>query len=106
LFALPQGRRPTAVVAISDLMALGVMHTLREIGLRPGHDVAVIGYDDIPLAQYLYPPLSSVRQPITEVGERVVDMLLRVVRDEPLDERRVLLEPELIVRASSGGPIS
>lgn len=105
LLDLPEERRPTAIVAVSDLMALGVMRALYETGLRPGEDVAVVGYDDIPTAQYLQPPLSSVRQPIAEVGERVVEMLLHVIRGEPL-EQHVLLEPELIVRASSGGPIS
>ncbi len=105
LLDLPADHRPTAIVAVSDLMALGVMRALYETGLRPGEDIAVVGYDDIPMAQYLQPPLSSVRQPIAEVGERVVEMLLRVIRGEPL-ERHVLLEPELIVRASSGGPIS
>ncbi len=105
LLVLPEGRRPTAIVAVSDLMALGVMHALYACGLRPGTDVAVVGYDDIPTAQYLQPPLSSVRQPIAEVGERVVEMLLKIVAGEPLEERRVLLNPELIVRASSGGPI-
>ncbi|MGC9399506.1 MAG: LacI family DNA-binding transcriptional regulator [Anaerolineae bacterium] len=106
LLALPEERRPTAIVAVSDLMALGVMRALYSAGLQPGQDVAVVGYDDIPTAQYLQPPLSSVRQPIVEVGERVVEMLLQVIAGEPLEARRVLLEPELIVRASSGGPVS
>jgi DNA-binding LacI/PurR family transcriptional regulator len=96
---------PTAIVAMSDLMALGVMRALYQMGLRPGADVAVVGYDDIPTAQYMHPPLSSVRQPIAEVGERIVDMLLHVIQDDPLRERHVLLKPELIVRASSGGPL-
>jgi len=105
LLDLPDDRRPTAIVAVSDLMALGTMRALHENGLQPGQDVAVVGYDDIPTAQYFRPPLSSVRQPIAEVGERVVEMLLKVIAGEPLVERRVLLKPELIVRASSGGPI-
>jgi DNA-binding LacI/PurR family transcriptional regulator len=105
LLGLPKAQRPTAIVAVSDLMALGVMRTLRHAGLRPGEDVAVVGYDDIPTAQYLHPPLSSVRQPIAEVGERIVEMLLGIIHDEPPEERHVLLKPELIVRASSGGPL-
>lgn len=106
LLDLPEERRPTAIVAVSDLMALGVMHALYETGLQPGADVAVVGYDDIPTAQYFQPPLSSVRQPIAEVCERVVEMLLQVIAGESLEERCVLLKPELIVRASSGEPVA
>ncbi|MGB9776883.1 MAG: LacI family DNA-binding transcriptional regulator [Anaerolineae bacterium] len=102
LLALPPDRRPTAVVTMSDLMAIGAMNALYEAGLQPGRDVSVVGFDDVPMAQYLHPPLTTVRQPIAEVGERVVEMLLRRIRGEPLPERRVLLPPRLIVRESSG----
>jgi DNA-binding LacI/PurR family transcriptional regulator len=105
LLALPTDHRPTAVVTMSDLMALGVMRAVYRTGLRPGEDIAVVGFDDIPTAQYMQPPLSSVRQPIAEVGRRVVNMLLRLIRGETLVERRVLLLPTLIVRESSGGPV-
>jgi len=106
LLSLPADRRPTAVVAVSDLMAIGAMNALYEDGLVPGRDVAVIGFDDIPTAQYLRPPLTTLRQPIAEVGRRVVDMLLTLIRGEALSERGVLLPPELIVRDSSGGRIA
>ncbi len=106
LLALPEDERPTAIVAISDLIALGVMNALYEVGLRPGQDVAVVGFDDIPTAQYFHPSLSSVRQPIPKVGERLVKMLLHIIREEPLDGRHILLKPELIVRESSGPAVS
>lgn len=106
LLALPADRRPTAVMALSDLMAIGAMNALYEAGLQPGQDVAVVGFDDIPLAQYLRPPLTTLRQPIPEVGERVVKMLLSLIRGEPLAERQVLLKPTLVVRESSGGTIT
>lgn len=102
LLALPPDRRPTAVVTMSDLMAIGAMNALYEAGLQPGRDVSVVGFDDVPMAQYLRPPLTTLRQPIAEVGARVVEMLLRLIRGEPLPERRVLLPPRLIVRESSG----
>ncbi|MFP4346474.1 MAG: LacI family DNA-binding transcriptional regulator [Anaerolineales bacterium] len=105
LLALPAGQRPTALVAVSDLIALGVMNALRAAGLQPGRDVAVVGFDDIPTAQYLHPSLSSVRQPIDRVGELVVTMLLQLIDGQPLKARQVLVEPELIVRESSGGSI-
>ncbi len=102
LLALPPDRRPTAVVTMSDLMAIGAMNALYEGGLQPGRDVSVVGFDDVPMAQYLHPPLTTLRQPIAEVGERVVQMLLAIIEGEPLKERRVLLLPRLIVRGSTG----
>jgi DNA-binding LacI/PurR family transcriptional regulator len=102
LMALPPDHRPTAVVTMSDLMAIGAMNALYEACLQPGRDVSVVGFDDVPMAQYLRPPLTTVRQPIAEVGAKVVEMLLRLIRGEPLPERRVLLPPRLIVRESSG----
>ncbi|MCS7283430.1 MAG: LacI family DNA-binding transcriptional regulator [Anaerolineae bacterium] len=102
LLALPPDRRPTAVVTMSDLMAIGAMNALYEAGLQPGRDVSIVGFDDVPMAQYLRPPLTTLRQPIAEVGAKVVEMLLRLIRGEPLPERRVLLMPRLIVRESSG----
>jgi DNA-binding LacI/PurR family transcriptional regulator len=106
LLGLPSDRRPTAVVAVSDLMAIGAMNAIYEAGLQPGQDVAVIGFDDLPTAQYRQPPLTTLRQPIAEVGERVVNMLLQLIRGEELTERKVLLPPTLIVRESSGGMIA
>ncbi len=105
LLALPLDRRPTAVMALSDLMAIGACKAIQAAGLEPGRDIAVIGFDDIPLAQYLHPALTTVRQPIDEVGERVVTMLLKLIRGEELEERRIMLSPTLIVRESSGGPL-
>ncbi len=101
LLALPQDERPTALVALNDMIAMGAYHGLYDAGLEPGRDVAVVGYDDIPLIEHLRPPLSSVRQPISEAGQKVVSMLLKILRNEPLEERHILLKPELIIRESS-----
>jgi DNA-binding LacI/PurR family transcriptional regulator len=106
LLSLPPDRRPTAVVAVSDLMAIGAMNAVYEARLQPGRDIAVVGFDDIPTAQYLRPPLTTLRQPIAEVGQRVVDMLLRIIQGEELAERQVLLPPTLVVRDSSGGVVA
>ncbi len=105
LLALPPDHRPTAVVTMSDLMAIGAMNALYEAGLMPGRDVSVVGFDDVPMAQYLRPPLTTVRQPVAEVGKLVVEMLLRIIRGEPLLERKVLVQPKLIVRESTGEPV-
>jgi DNA-binding LacI/PurR family transcriptional regulator len=99
--ALPPDRRPTAVVALSDLMAIGVMNAAANAGLEVGPDLAVIGFDDAPITDYLRPPLTSLRQPIAEVGERAVTMLIDLVRGEMPSPAHVLLKPQLIVRDST-----
>ena len=99
--ALPPDRRPTAVVALSDLMAIGVMNAVADAGLRVGPDVAVVGFDDAPIAGYLRPPLTSLRQPIAEVAERMVTMLIDLVGGETPSPRQVLLKAKLVVRDST-----
>lgn len=102
LLALPRERRPTAIIAMSDLMAMGVMTAAAGAGLQIGRDVAVVGFDDAPVARFLRPPLTSLRQPITEVGETLVAMLLDLCNGRPVSNPHVLLLPELVVRDSSG----
>ncbi len=99
--ALPPDRRPTAVVALSDLMAIGAMNAAADAGLKVGPDLAVVGFDDAPITGYLRPPLTSLRQPIAEVGERAVTMLIELVRGETPSPAQVLLKPRLIVRDST-----
>ncbi len=99
--ALPPDLRPTAVVALTDLMAIGVINAATDAGLTAGRDLAVVGFDDAPIAGYLRPSLTSLRQPIAEVGERVVTMLIDLVRGEMPSPAQVLLKPRLIVRDST-----
>ncbi|HEC33785.1 MAG TPA: LacI family transcriptional regulator [Chloroflexi bacterium] len=99
---LARDDRPTAIIACNDLMALGVISAAQGMGLRVGRDVAVAGFDDIPLAEHAQPPLTTVRQPIYEIGRRVCAMLIQLLREGILEERHVLLQPQLIVRESCG----
>jgi DNA-binding LacI/PurR family transcriptional regulator len=99
--AMPPARRPTAVVALTDLMAIGVMNAAADAGLRVGRELAVVGFDDAPITGYLQPSLTSLRQPIAEIGERVVTMLIDLVRGESPSPAQVLLKPQLIVRDST-----
>ncbi|HEX7303782.1 LacI family DNA-binding transcriptional regulator [Lentzea sp.] len=85
---------PTALVAASDTLAAGALQAVRDLGLVPGRDVALVGYDDTPSAEVL--DLSSVRQPIPEVGRRIVEALCG--EDGAV---AALLPPELVVRGSS-----
>jgi len=92
--ALESGWGPTAVFCMNDIVALGAMRELRRRGLSVPSDMAVVGYDDLYLAAELMIPLTSVRQPMRQLGWAAADLLLT-------DTPHALFEPELIVRASS-----
>jgi DNA-binding LacI/PurR family transcriptional regulator len=97
------GLRPTAILAMSDAMAIGAMRALRERRLDvPGH-VSVVGFDDIDLAPHVDPPLTTVHQPIRRKGEEAVRALLTVVeRRGPAKPEHRRLETRLIIRGSTG----
>jgi LacI family transcriptional regulator len=99
--------RPTAIFAANDSMAIGALSALREAGLRVPDDVAVAGFDDIPLARYLDPPLSSVHVDISALGERAALRLLDAVRDKAAHVHRSETFPTtLVLRRSCGAPVS
>jgi len=99
LLALPE--RPTAILAGSAALAFGTMLAAHDAGLRIGHDVALVVFDDPPAAAHMAPPLTAVRQPIYSVGRELVLGLVRLVEAEQ-QPRAVLLQPQLIVRRSCG----
>jgi len=94
----------TAIAACNDMMALGALAVLRTHDIRPGEDIAVGGFDDIPAAALAQPALTTISQPIYEIGERLVEKLLRLINSEPLHQTHTLIRPRLVVRASSGYP--
>jgi DNA-binding LacI/PurR family transcriptional regulator len=89
-----------AIFAASDLAAFGVIRALRDAGRRPGDDVAVIGFDDIPAAADQQPPLSTVRQPIAELGSAMTNLLLRRIEGET-PARTEILPVDLVLRATA-----
>ncbi|MFI0776754.1 LacI family DNA-binding transcriptional regulator [Streptomyces sp. NPDC021212] len=89
-----------AVFVASDLMGLGVLRTLRQAGRRVPEDVAVVGFDDVEAARYADPPLTTVRQPIAEIGRRLARQLLRLAGGEAI-EPAVVLNVELVLRGSA-----
>lgn len=93
----------TAIFVHSDTMAVGVLGALWQAGRRVPADVAVVSCDDIPLAEYLVPPLTTVRVPLAQTGVRAVELLLRSIGGEQAPAGPELLPVELIVRESSGG---
>jgi len=92
---------PSAFVCASDTLAMGVLHTLAERGLRPGRDVAVVGFDDSQVAQVVPPGLTSVRQPLEEVAVEIVKALEGLLAHPTVVGPGVLLSPTLAVRGSS-----
>jgi DNA-binding LacI/PurR family transcriptional regulator len=99
--ALANGLDFDAIFSGDDLAAVGAMSALREAGKRVPEDVKVIGFDDIPLARHLTPPLTTVHAPTEEVGRTATNLLVRLIRRESV-EREILLATELTIRQSCG----
>ena len=96
------GLRPTAILAMSDAMAIGVMWAAREAGLSVPEDLSVVGFDDLDVAPHSNPPLTTVHQPIRQKGEESARLLLRMIAN-PDSERpqHKILETRLIIRGST-----
>jgi len=96
---------PTAIFALNDVVAVGIMHAAAEVGLRLPDDLSVIGFDDIPLAQYMIPSLTTIAQPIYEMGERAAQLLLnRLATGTATPYESIELEMKLKKRASTAPP--
>ncbi len=93
--------RLDAVFVACDWMALGAMRAIREKGLRIPEDIAVVGFDDVPLAAQTDPPLTTVRQPMVEMGRMGVRLLVQLIRKEQISQKKVLLPTELVVRGTT-----
>jgi len=102
LLRLPD--RPTAVFAGNDLQALGLYEAARELGLRIPDDLSVIGFDDLPAARWVGPPLTTVRQPLGEMAAAAARIVLDLARGRRPAATRIELATELIVRASTAAP--
>lgn len=94
--------RPTAILCATDRLAVGTLYALAAAGLRAGRDVSVIGYDDLPVASYTDPPLTTVVQPLEAAARRMVEMLLRLLAGEPPDDMQAVLPARLVERQSDG----
>jgi len=96
---LSRSTRPTALVCVNDVMAVGAMREVRARGLRIPEDVSVTGFDNVTLSQYAVPALTTVHIPREQIGRTVFECLMR---DDVPREREFVIEPELIVRDSTG----
>jgi LacI family transcriptional regulator len=97
---------PSAVFAGSDQQAFGLYEAARQRGLRVPQDLSVVGFDDLPVARWVSPPLTTVRQPLAEMGRAAAQMLDDLIDGVPRRTNRVELATELIVRESTAGPRS
>jgi LacI family transcriptional regulator len=94
----------TAVVAGNDLLAMGCYDTLAVHGLSCPEDVSILGFNDMPFVNRLRPPLTTVRVPQREIGIVAADLLLQQLSGPSAPIREILLEPSLVIRASTGPP--
>ncbi len=100
---LLERKRPfTALFAYNDISAIGSIRAFQEAGMRVPHDISVVGFDDIPAAAFHYPSLTTIRQPLHKMGELAVDMLVDQIERRSEWQREIAVQPELVVRESTG----
>lgn len=95
-------RRPTAVFVASDTMAIGALRAVNDSGLSVPDDLAVVGFDGLPASETSSPPLTTLRQPIPQIGETLIKILLDQIDTETREPVRKLIPTELVIRESSG----
>jgi LacI family transcriptional regulator len=98
---LALAERPTAIVAASDLMALAALQAIRDAGLQPGRDVAVVGFDDLEAAALAHPPLTTIRQDRQELGLLAATRAIELIEDPHTAQQSTILPVELVVRGST-----
>jgi LacI family transcriptional regulator len=98
---LDRPHRPTAIFAFNDEMAIGVLRAAASLGVRVPEDLSVVGFDDLDRAQLVTPQLTTVRQPLAEMGRMAVSLLLRLLAGHRLDALRFELATALVVRQST-----
>jgi LacI family transcriptional regulator len=95
---------PTAIFAVNDVSAFGAIEAIKDHGLRVPEDVSVIGFDDIPQASQVHPPLTTIRQPLLEMGTAGTRLLLALIQGVEAVTDRLIIPTELVVRSSTGPP--
>lgn len=96
--------RPTAIVTATDMQAIGVYEAARQLGIAIPDELSVVGYDDVPASAWLSPPLTTVRQPVTQMAEQATRMLVTMIGGHDLPVSRLTLDVELIERGSTAPP--
>ncbi len=99
-----EGARPTAILAMTDEIAVGALHAITEQGYSVPDDISVVGYDNVSVASHVIPPLTTVALPMSEMGEKAADILVRHLRGESDRVEQVTLPTRLVVRGSTAPP--
>lgn len=97
---LSQPSRPSALFVCNDMMAMGVISAAHQAGLSIPADLSLVGYDNVALAQYMSPPLTTINQPKEELGRLAVTRLLARINGEAIDNRLITVDPDLVIRSS------
>jgi LacI family transcriptional regulator len=104
LLALPDP--PTAIFAANDMSAIATVGVAAELGLRVPEDLSVVGFDNIPESALTSPPLTTVEQSIREMGRLAIELLVKLIRGEPIEQTHITLDTKLVLRSSTAGPRS
>lgn len=91
----------TALFVCNDMMAMGVYQACQKEGIRIPEELSVVGYDDIFFIEYLYPPLTTVRQPVAEIGKEAAKQIIAMINGQEVGGKSTLFQPELVVRGST-----
>lgn len=102
LLLLGEIDHPTGLFCCNDIQAIGALQAAKDLGLRVPEDVSIIGFDNTILASVTSPPLTTVAQPIEDLGHRAVDLLIEELKDERKEPQKIVLKPELVIRDSAG----
>jgi len=101
---LSMDHRPTAIFALTDVTAVGVLHAAREMGIRVPTELSVMGYDDVPIANYMLPPLTTIAQPFVQMGQTAVELLLKSIENPDTEPERAVLPTHMVIRESAAPP--
>ena len=105
-YLLEREHPPTAIFAFNDLMAFGVLHYAQKLGISVPCDLSVIGFDDMMLASFAAPSLTTIRQPKYELGQKAAEILLRRIQGDSFPQQNQVLSTTLVVRASTAAPMT
>jgi LacI family transcriptional regulator len=99
---LSSGYQPTAIICVNDVMAVGALRELRELGIRVPQDISVTGFDNVKLSEFCYPALTTLHIPREQIGHIICNCLIPAPGEAPPTEHEIVIDPEFVVRESTG----